>query len=93
MTTPTRNGVKDDGHETFLITPNPCEFEFCKTAEKPYDLIVTAILCVFAEHGKANVSVSSDGREPDWQSGIAFASKTLGRDFKYPIKENDTETY
>ena len=38
------NGVGDDGHETFYLTDEPTKFEFCKTAHKPYDEVVVAIL-------------------------------------------------
>jgi len=55
------NGIGSDGHETFVLAhPNPTTVEdnswciggkpgeingFCKTARKPYDLVVCAVLC------------------------------------------------
>ena len=38
------NGPGDDGHETFYLTRTADEFSFCKTARKPYDAAVVAIL-------------------------------------------------
>lgn len=38
------NGPEDYGHESFLLLPNKKGFDFCKTAQKPYDLVVTTIL-------------------------------------------------
>src|SRR5687768_3329224 len=38
------NGVGDEGHETFLLTREKTEFDFCKTAQKPYDVVVAEIL-------------------------------------------------
>lgn len=77
------NGVGDDGHETFVLNPNACGFEFCKTARKPYDLTVCAVLAAAAEHG---IEVSSDGDAADWVDGVEFASKTLGRKVPMPEK-------
>ena len=36
------NGVV--GHETFYLTPKETNFDFCKTAMKPYDEVVVATL-------------------------------------------------
>ena len=80
------NGAGDDGHETFFIKPTGTDFEFCKTAYKPYDKIVTAVLAVIKEHAGDAIRVSSDGDEKDWQEGLAYAKKVLGRDVAYPIK-------
>ncbi len=38
------NGAGKEGHETFYLTREPSNFEFCKTAVKPYDMIVGALL-------------------------------------------------
>ena len=38
------NGVDDDGHETFLLKREITDFDFCKTARKPYDQVVGLIL-------------------------------------------------
>ena len=80
------NGAGDEGHETFVLTPKPTAFEFCKTAQKPYDLIVCAILAVAHEH--AGISVRSDGDAPDWTPALVFASATLGRAIILPLEVN-----
>jgi hypothetical protein len=38
------NGVGDDSHETFHLTKASQDFEFCKTAMKPYDDVVVAVM-------------------------------------------------
>lgn len=38
------NGLGEDGHETFYLSREITEFEFCKTNRKPYDSIVGQIL-------------------------------------------------
>jgi hypothetical protein len=64
------NGAGDDGHETFYIpfSPSPAdkEFNFCKTAQKPYDLAVC--LCLLRmKHHCPDFSFSSDGAwRTDW---------------------------
>lgn len=72
------NGIGDDGHETFVITPDERGFEFCKTARKPYDLLVTAALCLIDFHTKGTswaMEISSDGDPADWSQGLALAKQ------------------
>jgi microcompartment protein CcmK/EutM len=38
------NGVGAGAHETFVITSEDVGYDFCKTGQKPYDTVVTAIL-------------------------------------------------
>lgn len=81
------NPVGDKGYETFVI---PCDaktmfesdLDFCKTAAKPYDDVVTACLARLAEAG---LSVSSDRNQAEWQDGVDLASLTLGKTVTNPI--------
>jgi len=54
------NGVGEDGHESLVIHKVGCEFEFCKTARKPYDEVVVAVLKV-AREVNPWMELSSDG--------------------------------
>lgn len=77
------NGVSDEygdeGHETFYWENIPTQpdyrnksaeyFNFCKTAYKPYDAVVTAILIRAKVIYGSCVSVSSDGSWQEWQAG------------------------
>lgn len=95
------NGVPN--HETFYLErcmevqgymrDRPKEeqrFAFCKTAYKPYDVVVTAILCL-AEHLTGGVyRVSSDGGPGDWQEGLALARKVMS-DVPLPAKVRGDE--
>lgn len=65
------NGIEDDGHETFCLEQSNTE-GFCKTAQKPYDEIVTAILCL-AKHYAKSFEVRSDGKSIEWKNGLALA--------------------
>lgn len=59
------NGYGDDGHESFTLVPDG-EWEFCKTAEKPYDIVVKAILITAERMGILSEEFSFDGeRETD----------------------------
>jgi len=54
------NGIGDDGHETFLIKNGGSDWDFCKTARKPYDIVVCEVLLVL-NHFIPSMSFSSDG--------------------------------
>jgi len=56
------NGVGGDGHETFRITKAlDSSFNFCKTANKPYDLVVGLVLLAVEEIAPDALRISSDG--------------------------------
>lgn len=63
------NGVAEGAHETFGITKKDIGFNFCKTAEKPYDTVVTALLILLKEILGSEVKITSDGTWEDWQGG------------------------
>lgn len=56
--------AKDEDHETFHIERNSGTWDFCKTARKPYDTVVVALLIVGQAMGIIE-SWSSDGDEED----------------------------
>lgn len=84
------NGRGDDGHETFSLKrhfvfrdyrPDADEdFDFCKTAQKPYDLVVVAVLALAKHHFGNRLNVSSDGERGDWVEGVAFLNEALMRE-------------
>jgi len=63
------NGAGRDAHETFVIQVGDTEFNFCKTAEKPYDAVVCASLILLKKELGDKVTVSSDGGWHKWQGG------------------------
>jgi hypothetical protein len=91
------NGVGDNGHEPFVFpgdiesTPRgpkiPAGFNFCKTAAKPYDEVVTACLLVARDHFPPSVlAIESDGSWPDdWRDGASLYSSVLGRPARNPF--------
>jgi len=81
------NGVGDDGHEPFVF-PGELGFNFCKTAGKPYDEVVTACLLVARDHFPEDIlSIDSDGSwsDGDWQEGTKLYTTVLGRPARNPM--------
>jgi hypothetical protein len=72
------NGIGDAGHETFAIDRESRGWSFCKTAEKPYDVVVVACLCylnsIYSSH-----EITSDGYRSDWADGLRLAREALPR--------------
>ena len=113
------NGIGKDGHETFLITKKKRAkreyeeqeaydrqgaFEFCKTAHKPYDKYVVAVLC--ALYNLSNVppqrnrnahpmrEIRSDGNTADWTEGLFHAVRSTRKEEMYcPIRDCLTLSY
>ena len=103
------NGIGDDAHETFLLdkklrptkwkgatfNEGDC-FRFTKTARKPYDKYVTALLIVIHNFANGALDIASDGFYEEWIPGKEFASKFCfqgeGSDYlAIPIKERRKE--
>ncbi len=63
------NGVDAGAHETFSIDIRTQEEDFCKTAEKPYDMVVTASLILAKKIFGDDIEIRSDGNWSDWESG------------------------
>ena len=105
------NGIGDDAHETFYLEKNlkPTKwksagntfnegdcFQFTKTARKPYDKYVTALLIVIHNFANGALDIASDGFYEEWIPGKEFASKCCfqgeGSDYlAIPIKERRKE--
>ena len=102
------NGKGDDGHETFLITKKKRAkadyeeqhaydkkgaFNFCKTAHKPYDKYVVAVLCaIYNMFGHYNMTpmseITSDGNSDDWKEGMFHAVRsTREEEMSIPFQE------
>jgi DNA polymerase-3 subunit beta len=83
------NGNSELGHETFYFPRVPegitgreeSVFAFCKTARKPYDLVVCGALIVAAKHAPAYIKVTSDGDLEDWTPAFEWVASLLGSEF------------
>lgn len=63
------NGVGGEAHETFSMLIQSEESDFCKTAQKPYDMAVTASLILAKKIFGEGIQIKSDGNWKDWESG------------------------
>ena len=58
------NGIGKNGHETFYFETPPKEDSwstFCKTARKPYDIVVCKLLLILKADLQDDMDLSSDG--------------------------------
>lgn len=92
------NGLDDDSHEAFAweaICPmqpdyaksKPMHFDFCKTAQKPYDAAVTACLILLKQVYGDAVEVSSDGYWSEWQAGRDLYATVFGVEAPAPFED------
>ena len=69
----------DLSHETFLIENvndgGINDWSFCKTARKPYDLLVCA--CLIAAHKYLGFEIKSDGDLSDWKPAFDYYAETM----------------
>lgn len=86
------NGRGKDGHETFVFPRIPEDpFAFCKTAEKPYDKTVCAVLAVINDHVPTLARITSDGNSEEWQPALDWAAGILGRRLAMPLGVHRTQ--
>ena len=88
---------RDLAHETFYWAGIPTQsewrkddpdfFEFCKTAMKPYDAVVTAILIRAKVIYGSCVRISSDGEWHEWQAGRDLYETVFGEVAPNPFAE------
>lgn len=78
------NGPGHDGHETMLLAIDGEGIEFCKTAQKPYDLAVVALLILAHYHAPEVWDITSDGYKADWQPGLDIIQRQLYTDACLP---------
>jgi hypothetical protein len=86
------NGRDEDAHETCYITNGGADFTldgsgftFCKTACKPYDVVVVAVLAIFSHELGSAFEVSSDGEHDDWNDGVKLACQVTGEAIPNPL--------
>ena len=79
------NGIDDEGHETFgLSRINVGEFEFCKTANKPYDKFVVYVLILAHNLAPGCYVITSDGDANDWQKDLDQLNEMCATNYTLP---------
>jgi hypothetical protein len=88
------NADNDLDHETFELLRDGAQpedyeadkkvgFRFCKTAYKPYDLLVCACLLVYKHHSPDTLELGSDGDPEDWKASEEFVKDVLGYSVRF----------
>lgn len=79
------NGIGNAGHETFYVERNTeAAFNCCKTARKPYDMVVMAVLLLMDHFAPEVWRISSDGGRSEWQPAINWLNTTRLGAFTLP---------
>lgn len=79
------NGVGADACENLLLLPIGADvFNFCKTARKPYDVVVVALLCIYDNTCPGSRRITSDGWRDELLDGSRLATVALGREIPVP---------
>ncbi len=94
-TTLSLNGRGEGAHEDFVFPGQVADtakgassFNFCKTAGKAYDEVVTACLLVARDcFTPAELAIASDGGWAEWSAGRALYARVLGKAPKRPFVE------
>lgn len=83
----------DMDHETFCVSWNAgMDFDFCKTARKPYDLLVCLSLLSFLNHyGSEIFQLSSDGDASEWQEAVDLYNDITGKGISNPFETAEVE--
>lgn len=74
------NGKVDLSHESLWLTKarnKEVDADYCKTARKPYDLVVCAVLIVLQHHAPDVWSISTDGTLEDWDPAREWVEAAL----------------
>lgn len=81
------NGIGDDSYEGFYLAKTIEEnddFEFCKTARQPYDVVVVACLIILNNYCSSVFQIESDGKKDEWKDGQKLVRIVLGLDMPIP---------
>lgn len=79
------NGVGDDSAETLIMTPTFLGRAFCKTYQRDYDEVITAILIWAKVCFQDKITISSDGIWDEWFNGRLLFKETFTYDPHCPF--------
>lgn len=91
---------KELGYETFVLTRDGSTqveeyrlqegkkfpFTFCKTARRPYDLVVCATLIVVNRYAEGAYLIDSDGSTREWEPALEWVTEALGSGYEIPAR-------
>lgn len=71
------NGIGAESHEDFYLNRTNLSWNFCKTNQKPYDDVVTALLILARYLFPQAITVSSDGSWSNWRAGRELFTQAI----------------
>jgi hypothetical protein len=80
------NGIEEDAQETASVTKGATDFEFCKTAHKPYDPVVVAFFKLIRKYAPQTELSSAAGDEVFAEDSGGYADK-LDPDVQVTMEE------
>jgi hypothetical protein len=86
------NGIGDDSHETAVVYKGTSEFEFCKTARKPYDSVVVEFYKLIRKYAPSTILSSDGGDEVFGGKKIVVNEKFTYLSGEFDVKVGDTVT-
>ncbi len=75
------SGGEDESHESFVLPRKSPNFEFCKTARKPYDLLVCGVMIVYDFYAHETADFGTDGTRESWDEALTFVARVLGNEY------------
>jgi hypothetical protein len=84
------NGIGDDSHETAVVYKGAVEFEFCKTARKPYDSVVVEFYKLIRKHAPSTILNSDGGDEVFGGQKIVVNKNYTFLSGEFDVKVGDT---
>src|SRR6266851_323091 len=75
---PGRDATHDSEGGYLILGEDGKRFAFCKTAYRPYDVVVTALLILAKRHFGEAIRIASDGEDRDWEDGRILAAVACG---------------
>jgi hypothetical protein len=84
------NGIGDDSHETAVVYKGASEFEFCKTARKPYDSVVVEFYKLIRKHAPSTILNSDGGDEVFGGKKIVVNKNHTYLSGEFDVKVGDT---
>ena len=84
------NGIGDDSHETAAVYKGASEFEFCKTARKPYDSVVVEFYKLIRKYAPSTILSSDGGDEVFGGQKIVVNKNHTYLSGEFDVKVGDT---
>lgn len=75
---------------TQLLDEDGLVFDSCKTAFRPYDLAVTAVLIAAKHHLGEQIAIRSDGEAAQWTDAQALCDRLFGYGKRYGLRQDRT---